>query len=308
MRTVFLVLTVILLTIVSSAGQDAVSNLETSGKSTGFDWLKKFEGTWTTGNQGIMKSRAVGKRWMVNELSGQIGGGYTAIQTLGYDAAKKQYTGTWIDSTSSYTWHYTGAVDETGKILTLEAKGADFSNPKKMRRYQDIYEFKSDVEIVVVSKMMNDQGEFKTFQSSTMNKQVQLKPESKTTVVPFLMFTGKAESAIEYYKTVFPDTKVLSITKYKAGENGNEGTVKLAMIEIAGQRIMCIDSPPVHDFDFTPSFSFFVECESENQLDERFEKLAKDGKIMMPVNNYGFSKRFGWTSDKFGVSWQLNLK
>ena len=122
------------------------------------------------------------------------------------------------------------------------------------------------------------------------------------------MFTGKAEEAIEHYKSVFPDLKIESINKYKAEEAGKEGTIQLARFVVAGQSIMCTDSPPVHDFDFTPSFSFFVECESEEQLKERFDKLSKDGKVMMPLNNYGFSTKFGWTSDKFGVSWQLNLK
>jgi len=122
------------------------------------------------------------------------------------------------------------------------------------------------------------------------------------------MFIEKAEEAIDFYKTVFPDLEVESVNKYKAGDAQKEGTIKTAVFVIAGQRIMCTDSPDVHDFEFTPSFSFFVECENEDQLKTRFEKLSKDGKVMMPLNNYGFSQKFGWTSDKFGVSWQLNLK
>ena len=68
-----------------------------------------------------------------------------------------------------------------------------------------------------------------------------------------------------------------------------------------------IDSPPVHDFDFTPSISLFVDFESDETLETAFAKLSETGKIMMPLDDYGFSKRFGWLSDKFGVSWQLNL-
>lgn len=274
-------------------------------KPVGFDWLKQFEGTWATGNSGIMKSRSVGNLWIVNELSGQAGPNYTAFQSLAYDKNKKQFTGSWIDSTSSYQWHYTGSLDATGKILTLEAKGPDFANPNKMKGYQDIYEFKSKNEIAASSKMLNDQGQWKTFQTSTMTR----KDESdlQTTVTPFLMFVGRAESAIEFYKTVFPDTRVESMTKYKAGEGGKEGTIKVAMFVIEGQHVKCTDSPIKHDFDFTPSFSFFVECENGNQLKERFTKLSEGGKIMMPLDDYGFSKQFGWVSDKFGVSWQLNL-
>ena len=119
----------------------------------------------------------------------------------------------------------------------------------------------------------------------------------------------RQEEAIKFYKTVFDKVTVEGMEKYGANDpQGKEGTVKIADITIEGQAVRCIDSLPVHDFDFTPSFSFFVECDSEEQLKTRFDKLSKDGKVMMPVNNYGFSKKFGWASDKFGISWQLNLQ
>ncbi len=286
--------------------QEAQTTENQKARLAGFDWLRQFEGTWATGNRGIMKSRAFGNHWIVNELSGQAGQNYTAIQSISYDAEKKQFTGSWIDSTSSYEWHYSGSLDSAGKILTLEAEGPDFTNTKKTRRYLDIYEFKSENEIAAVSKMMNDQGEWKTFQTATMTRQTE--PEIQTNVTPFLMFTGQAGEAINFYETVFPDTKVKSVTKYKAGENGKQGTVKTATIEIAGQRIMFTDSPVKHDFEFTPSFSFFVECENEDQLKKRFAKLSDSGKVMMPLDDYGLSQQFGWVSDKFGVSWQLNLR
>lgn len=275
-------------------------------KLAGFAWLKQFEGTWSTANSGIMKSRAVGKLWIVNEFSWQAGPDFTAIQSIGYDANKKQFTGSWIDSTSSYKWHYTGSLDATGRVLTLAAEGPDFANPEKLKRYQDIYEFKSENEIVSSSKILNDKGEWKTFQTATMTRSTET--ELETTVTPFLMFTGQAETAISFYQNVFPDTQVEDMTKYEAGENGKEGTVKVATFVIAGQRVKCIDSPVKHDFDFTPSFSFFIECQNDDQLKTRFEKLSEGGKVMMPLDNYGFSQRFGWVSDKFGVSWQLNLK
>ena len=79
------------------------------------------------------------------------------------------------------------------------------------------------------------------------------------------------------------------------------------MISFAGHRLIVIDSPPVHEFDFTPSMSLFVEFETAESLDNAFAQLAEGGKTMMPLDNYGFSKRFGWASDQFGVSWQLNL-
>jgi predicted 3-demethylubiquinone-9 3-methyltransferase (glyoxalase superfamily) len=70
---------------------------------------------------------------------------------------------------------------------------------------------------------------------------------------------------------------------------------------------MCIDSPAQHAFSFTPSFSLFVECASEEELDRMFAALLEGGQALMPLGNYGFSRKFGWLNDRFGVSWQLNL-
>jgi predicted 3-demethylubiquinone-9 3-methyltransferase (glyoxalase superfamily) len=62
-----------------------------------------------------------------------------------------------------------------------------------------------------------------------------------------------------------------------------------------------------NNFTFTPSMSVYVNCEDENELNTLFQKLSEGGSVMMPADNYGFSKRFGWVADKYGVSWQLNL-
>jgi predicted 3-demethylubiquinone-9 3-methyltransferase (glyoxalase superfamily) len=62
-----------------------------------------------------------------------------------------------------------------------------------------------------------------------------------------------------------------------------------------------------HAFTFTPSLSLFVDCESEAELDRLFSALAEGGQILMPLEDHGFSTRFGWANDRFGVSWQLNL-
>jgi predicted 3-demethylubiquinone-9 3-methyltransferase (glyoxalase superfamily) len=77
---------------------------------------------------------------------------------------------------------------------------------------------------------------------------------------------------------------------------------------LAGQDVICIDSPIQHAFTFTPSMSLYVECEDEAELDGVFAQLAEGGEVMMPPDNYGFSSKFGWVSDRFGVSWQLNVK
>lgn len=127
-------------------------------------------------------------------------------------------------------------------------------------------------------------------------------------ITPFLMFQGgKANEAVKFYLSLFKDGEVLDMDKYGEGDQGPAGTIKLGRIKIGGQQIMVSDSYIDHDFTFTPSTSLFVTCDSEAELDTLFAKLSKDGKVMMPPDNYGFSKKFTWVADHFGVSWQLNL-
>ena len=128
------------------------------------------------------------------------------------------------------------------------------------------------------------------------------------TIQPFLMFQeGNAEEAINFYISLFPDSAVTDITRYAAGEQGPAGTVKLARFTLAGQSVMCIDSPVKHNFSFTPSFSFFVTCESEEEIGRLASTLLEGGAALMPLDNYGFSKQFAWVNDRYGVSWQMNL-
>lgn len=126
-------------------------------------------------------------------------------------------------------------------------------------------------------------------------------------VKPFLMFEGMAEQAMNLYVSVFPGSEIKRIDRYGTGEMGVEGSVKLAEINVAGQNILCIDSPAKHAFSFTPSVSLFVECDSEAELDKAFKILSEGGGVLMPPANYGFSSKFTWINDRFGVSWQINL-
>jgi len=126
-------------------------------------------------------------------------------------------------------------------------------------------------------------------------------------ITPFLMFHGTAEEAMRFYVSLFAGSEIRSIERYGPGQPGAEGTVKRADFTLAGQDVMCIDSPVKHAFTFTPAMSLFVECETEAELDNAFEALAAGGAVLMPINNYGFSRKFGWVNDRFGVSWQLNL-
>ena len=127
-------------------------------------------------------------------------------------------------------------------------------------------------------------------------------------ITPFLMFEGRAEEAMNFYVSLFAGSEILSVQRYALGEAGAEGTVERADFTVAGQLVICTDSPIAHAFSFTPSFSFFVECESEDELDSAFHQLSDNGDILMPPDNYGFSRKFTWVSDRFGVSWQLNLQ
>lgn len=127
-------------------------------------------------------------------------------------------------------------------------------------------------------------------------------------VRPFLMFQGDAEAAMSFYVSLLPDTKILSIDRYGPGEAGAEGSVMKAMFSVVGQTVICIDSPVKHDFGFTPSFSFFVTCSSEQEITRLAAALAEGGTVYMPLGNYGFSRLFAWVGDRYGVSWQLNLE
>jgi predicted 3-demethylubiquinone-9 3-methyltransferase (glyoxalase superfamily) len=127
-----------------------------------------------------------------------------------------------------------------------------------------------------------------------------------TSVKPFLMFAGAAEEAMNAYVALFPDSQITVLERRGAGEPGKEGTVKKGEIVLAGQAIKFFDSPVKHAFTFTPAQSLFVECESEAELARMYAALADGGSVLMPLEHYGFSQRFGWVNDRFGVSWQLN--
>lgn len=126
-------------------------------------------------------------------------------------------------------------------------------------------------------------------------------------VTPFLMFEGDAEAALSFYVELFPDAELLDIQRNGPDGPGKEGKLSAATIAIAGQKLRFFDSPVPHQFKFTPSISMFVDCDDEAQQDRLWSALSEGGQALMPIDNYGFSRRFGWTNDRFGVSWQINL-
>jgi predicted 3-demethylubiquinone-9 3-methyltransferase (glyoxalase superfamily) len=122
-----------------------------------------------------------------------------------------------------------------------------------------------------------------------------------------LMFEGAAEEAMNLYVSLIKGSAIQRIERYARGEQGAEGSVKRAEFTLGGQHLSCIDSPVKHGFTFTPSVSLFVECEGEAELDGAFQQLVAGGAVLMPPGSYGFSTKFAWVQDRFGVSWQLNL-
>ena len=128
-------------------------------------------------------------------------------------------------------------------------------------------------------------------------------------IATFLTFQdNNAENAMNFYMSIFENSKVLKIERWGKGGPGTEGRVMHAIFELNGNLFMASDSPPIHEWNFTPAVSNYIDCTTEGELDMLFGKLSENGKVMMPLNNYGFSRKFGFLEDQYGVSWQLNLK
>lgn len=126
-------------------------------------------------------------------------------------------------------------------------------------------------------------------------------------ITTFLMFEGKAEEAMNFYTSLFEQSEIVDISRYGADGPGSEGTVQVATFMLNGQPFMCIDSHVQHEFTFTPAMSLFVRCDTEEEIDRLFQKLSDGGEVLMPLDSYPFSEKFGWIADRFGVSWQLSL-
>jgi predicted 3-demethylubiquinone-9 3-methyltransferase (glyoxalase superfamily) len=116
---------------------------------------------------------------------------------------------------------------------------------------------------------------------------------------------GRAEEAMNFYVSVFDDARVLEIERFGAEEA--ESGIQQARFLLAGREYIAMDSGYEHQFTFTPAMSLFVDCDDERQLDDAFATLSDGGTILMELQPYPFSPKFGWLQDRYGVSWQLNL-
>lgn len=121
---------------------------------------------------------------------------------------------------------------------------------------------------------------------------------------PFITLEGKAKRALDLYKSVFPSFDLISIQNHA---EPHDELIMVATFSVEGQEVMISDSPISHEWEITPGISFFVELSSEKDLENYANSLSKDGKVMMPAGNYGFSKMFTWVEDEFGVNWQFNV-
>jgi len=136
-------------------------------------------------------------------------------------------------------------------------------------------------------------------------------------LLTFLMFAGKqngkCEEAVHLYISLFPGSKILELERYSATEQLHAGTaaghVKKTRFTLnASIQFLASDAGTAHPWAFTPAVSIFVQCDNEAELDRVFSKLSEHGSVQMPPENYGFSKKFAFVTDRYGVSWQLNLK
>jgi len=112
-------------------------------------------------------------------------------------------------------------------------------------------------------------------------------------IAPFLWFDGKAEQAANFYVSVFKNSKVVQLTRYGDAGPGPKGTVMSAIFQLEGQEFYALNGGP--QFKFSPAISMFVNCETQQEVDELWEKLSAGGK----------TNRCGWLDDKFGLTWQI---
>jgi len=107
-------------------------------------------------------------------------------------------------------------------------------------------------------------------------------------ITPFLWFNGQVEEAVNFYTAIFKNSRIIGLHRF-----GNNGKIMSATFQLEGQQFMALDGGP--HYSFTPAISFFVNCTSQQEVDEFWDKLSAAGEI----------QQCGWLIDKFGVSWQI---
>jgi len=132
--------------------------------------------------------------------------------------------------------------------------------------------------------------------------------DSGEQIATFLTFQeNNAEEAMNFYIGLFENSRIIDVQRYGKDGPAEEGTIMVARFELNGSKFMCSDSYIKHEWDFTPGVSNWVDCKSDEEIEKLFEKLSENGNAIFPLGSYGFSERFAFVEDRFGISWQLNL-
>jgi predicted 3-demethylubiquinone-9 3-methyltransferase (glyoxalase superfamily) len=119
-------------------------------------------------------------------------------------------------------------------------------------------------------------------------------------ITPHLWYDKEAVEAAELYCSVLPDSKVTNVSTLHDTPSGDTDIVSF---QLCGQEFQSISAGPL--FKFNPSISFLISCNSREEVDDFWNKLADGGKALMPLDSYPFSERYGWTEDRYGLSWQI---
>jgi predicted 3-demethylubiquinone-9 3-methyltransferase (glyoxalase superfamily) len=130
-------------------------------------------------------------------------------------------------------------------------------------------------------------------QKKVNNSRIVKKIIMNNMIYPCLWFDGKAKEGAEFYCSVFKNSKITYENQF------------VVMFESAGQKFMCINGGP--EFTINPSISFYVICKNENEIDRTWKDLSEGGSVLMPLDKYPWSKKYGWVQDRYGVSWQLSF-
>lgn len=128
-------------------------------------------------------------------------------------------------------------------------------------------------------------------------------------IVPCLWFDDNAEDAVNFYASLFENSKILSTRRY--GKEGFEihqrpdGSVMTMNFELSGQKFLALNGGPI--FKFSEAVSLFVYCESNERIETLYKQLSDGGSVLMPLGKYDWSEKYAWVKDKFGLSWQLDI-
>ena len=112
-------------------------------------------------------------------------------------------------------------------------------------------------------------------------------------ITPFLWFDGQAEEAANFYASIFKNSKIGRVMRHGKAGPGAKGTVMSVNFELEGQEFIALNGGP--QFTFSPAISFFVNCKTQEEVDELWEKLSEGGE----------ERQCGWLQDKYGLSWQI---